>query len=202
MKNSVILLALIFAFLSSCTNVYFDQPQPKNGENLNFVPNELQGKWVDKLDTIYITKNGFEEVNVKTDSLDNIISVKKEKFFLSDSLVLNKAGKYYVINLLEKENWQVIILDKQNNGDIVWYYPSKPPFFGEGRDLKVKKVIGKINGVETIDKSLTNKDKGSSITVYYKGQFRINDIKKVILEENQLWIFKSDGSIIEPQKKN
>ena len=81
MKNSVILLALIFAFLSSCTNVYFDQPQPKNGENLNFVPSELQGQWIDKLDTISITKNGFEEVNVKTDSLDKIISIKKEKFF-------------------------------------------------------------------------------------------------------------------------
>ncbi len=202
MKNTFVLLALLLAFLTSCTNVYFDQPQPKNGKNLEFVPRELHGKWVDKLDTIYITKNGFTEVNVKTDSLDKITSVKTEKIFLSDSLVLNKAGKYYVINLLEKKNWQVIIMDKQSNGDIIWYYPAKPPFFGQGRDLKVKKVIGKINGIETIDKSLTNKDKGSSMTVYYKGQFRINDIKKVLLEENQLWIFKSDGSIIEPQKDN
>ena len=200
MKNTITLLALILA-LTSCTNVYFDQPQPKNGKYLKFVPEELQGKWVDKLDTIFITKNGFEEVNVKTDSLDNIISVKKEKFFLSDSLVLNKAGKFYVINLLEKGNWQIIILDKQSNGDIIWYYPSEPPFFGEGNDLKVKKVVGKIKGVETIDKSLTNKDEGTSITVYYEGQFRINDIKKVILEENKLWIFKADGSIIDPQKK-
>ncbi len=47
------LLALLLAFLTSCTNVYFDQPQPKNGENLKFVPKELRGKWVDKLDTIY-----------------------------------------------------------------------------------------------------------------------------------------------------
>lgn len=200
MKNTIILLALLVAFLTSCTNVYFNQPQPKNGKHLKFVPEELQGKWVDKLDTIFITKNGFEEVNVKTDSLEKIISVKKEKFFLSDSLVLNKAGKFYIINLLEKGNWQIIILDKQSNGDIIWYYPCKPPFFGEGRDLKVKKVIGKIKGVETIDKSLTNKDEGTSITVYYDGQFRINDIKKVILEENQLWIFKADGSIIDPQK--
>jgi len=186
MKNTILPFIFLLVIINSCTNVYFDQPQPKNGKNLKFVPKELHGAWVDNLDTIYITKNGFVEVNVKTDSLDNIISVKTENILLSDSLILNKAGKYYVLNLLEKGNWQVIIMDKQRSGDIIWYYPAKPPFFGEGHDLKVKKVIGKINGVETIDKSLSNKDIGSSMTVYYEGQFRINDIKKVILEENQL----------------
>lgn len=200
MKNKILPLLILLILIYSCTNVYFDQPQPKNGENLKFIPKELHGTWVENLDTIYITKNGFIEVNVKTDSLDDIISVKTENIFLSDSLILNKAGKYYVLNLLEKGNWQVIIMDKQRSGDIIWYYPAKPPFFGEGDDLKVKKVMGEINGVETIDKSLTNKDKGSSMTVYYEGQFRIKDIKKVILEDNQLWIFKSDGTIIEPQK--
>lgn len=202
MKSTLIILTLLTAFLSSCTNVFFDQPQPKNGKKLKFVPTELQGTWIEQLDTIYITKNGLEEVNVKMDSLDNIASIEREKFYLSDTLVLTKAGKYYVVNLFEKNNWQVIILDKQSNGDVIWYYPSEPPFFGEGQGLKVKKVTGKINGIKTTDTSLTNKDKGKEITVYYEGQFRIKDIKKVLLKENQLWIFKSDGSIIEPQKEN
>jgi len=200
MKNTLVFFTLLMVFISSCTNVYFDQPQPKNGEILKFVPLELRGTWIEKLDTLYITKHGFEEVNVKTDSFGTIASIKRETHILSDSLMLQKAGKYYVVNIREKKNWQVVILDRQNNGDIIWYYPFSPPFFGEGNGLKVKKVKGNINGVEIIDKSLTNKDKGSISSVYYQGQFRSEDIKKILIEENKLWIFKADGTIFEPKK--
>lgn len=199
MKNRLVFFVLLMVVISSCTNVYFDQPQPKNGEILKYIPLELQGIWVDKLDTLYITKHGFEEVNVKTDSSGTISSIKRETHFLSDSLMLQKAEKYYVVNIREKKNWQVVILDRQSNGDIIWYYPLNPPFFGEGNGLKIKKVKGKINGIETIDQSLTNKDKGSISSVYYEGQFKSKDIKKILLEENQLWIFKADGTIIEPE---
>jgi len=200
MKNTLVFFAFLLVFISSCTNVYFDQPQPKNGEILKYVPTELQGTWIEKLDTLYITKHGFEEVNVKTDSAGTIASIKRETHVLSDSLMLQKAGKYYVINIRERKKWQVVILDKQNNGDIIWYYPLSPPFFGEGNGLIIQKVKGKINGIETIDKSLTNKDKGSISSVYYQGQFKSKDIKKILIEENQLWIFKTDGTIIEPKK--
>jgi len=199
MKNRLVFFVLLMVVISSCTNVYFDQPQPKNGEILKYIPLELQGVWVDKLDTLYITKNGFEEVNVKTDSSGTILSIKREAHFLTDSLMLKKADKYYIVNIREKKNWQVVILDRQNNGDIIWYYPLNTPFFGEGNGLKIKKVKGKINGIETTDQSLTNKDKGSISSVYYEGQFKSKDIKKILKEENQLWIFKADGTIVEPK---
>ena len=193
--NFIIIGSLII--LNSCVSVYFDMPQPKGAVRINTVPQELQGKWNDKTDTCMITNGGMLQISLTRDSSGNIISSKRIPTSLSDSLMLFKAGKYYVVNTLNKEGkgYEVIVIEVQSNGDIGWYNAIKSPFFGTGTGYEVTKVVRTKNGKEIINKSLKNVP-GENITeVYYKGQMSITDLSKIVLPKNQFSILKKDGTM-------
>lgn len=61
------ILSLIFLF--SCTTVFFDQPQPTDTENLNYVPKEIQGTWryfkTNYEASIIIDKTSYHRVDIK-----------------------------------------------------------------------------------------------------------------------------------------
>lgn len=206
MKN--LLIISCFFVLSSCLHVYFDRPQPKKGIILSSVPQEVQGRWADSMDIIQVTDNCLSMFESQTDSVGNIIGVDSTYYFLSDSINIQKAGNYYVVNLLERgQGWEVYIIDKHANGDVYWYYPKTAPYFGKGHGLRVDRIDQNYKQIEINDstfkekkplykKSLKpNKNVTSVNSVYYKGQFRIKDIDKIIIPENIFWVFKADGTI-------
>jgi hypothetical protein len=130
----------------------------------------------------------------------------KEGFILSDSFQLYKAGDYYVANYTkDKIWWEVEIIDRKENGDLYFYYPSTAPYFGKRLGLRVSEIeqefepvwlndsVGKDRRV-IFKKSLKMKNVMSRNAVYYSGQFKIKDIKKVIIPENLSIIYKYDGT--------
>lgn len=197
-----VLLCLMFG-LNSCLSVYFDQPQPKNGIQLKSVPKELQGSWIEKSDTVYIGDNGI--YHYEFDSLSQ--SFVKEGLSLSDSVLLYKAGEYYVVNFTDDYKlWEVEIIHRHDNGDLYFYYPRTAPYFGRNINLRVDSISQVYEPVMINDstgrdrrvlfkKSLKMKNVMSRNAVYYKGQFRIRDIPKVIIPENLDGIYKHDGTI-------
>lgn len=202
---------LSFLSLTSCfsTYVYFDEPQPSKGTFLTEAPTELHGTWFDSTEIeLKISSTCLIMKERIYDSLDNSIRFEADTSCLSDSIMLYKAGDYYVLNLLHKdEKWQVFIIEKKSNGDQVWYYPETAPFFGRGHGLKVKEVektyrlkqIG--DSIYKEQKPIFNKSfrpnkKVEKINaVHYSGQFRIKDIQKVAIPENVFWVLRSNGKI-------
>ena len=84
----IVYLLITVAFLSSCSNIYFTEPQPIGGKNLNGFPEEIIGEY-----QVPIGKaNIIIEKNKITDA-DGI------ETFLSDSLIVRKLNDYYVINV-------------------------------------------------------------------------------------------------------
>lgn len=193
---------LLFFNLSSCFTVYFDQPQPKKGIKCTTVPDELHGKWIHESDTFYIDESGGFMYNF--DSISG--NYNKEGFILSDSILLFKAGDFYVMNhTKDKIWWQVQIIDRKENGDLYFYYPSTAPYFGKRLGLRVKNIEQEFEPVWLNDsigrdryvffrKNLSMKNVMTRNTVYYKGQFRIKDIEKIIIPDNLSIIYKHDGT--------
>jgi hypothetical protein len=206
LKQSFFVILLLLG-LSSCFHLYFDQPQPKKGIKLTTVPVELQGRWFRDNDTSYIDENGL--FNYDFDSIKG--KFIKDRYALSDSILLFKSGDYYVLNFKDKSWWEVVIIERKRNGDIYFYYPSTAPYFGKSFGLRVHKIDQHFGSIWINDsvardrhilfkKRLSLKKGISRKAVYYKGQFRIKDIKKVTIPENVLWIFKNDGTIENPIK--
>ena len=192
--------------------MYFDQPQPKNGVLLSSVPEELQGAWCSEYggempkDTTFIDRRGM--YHLKFDSV--AMKYVEESLFLSDTFLLYRAGDYYVTNATDDGKWwEINILHVQTNGDILIYYPSTAPYFGKRCGLRVDSIdqtYGRY-GADSSDwiertplfkKSLSMKNVLQRNAVYYSGQFRIKDIKKVIIPDNLVYNFRKDGIIVSP----
>lgn len=191
------------AVFASCTSVHFEVPQPKGGERLKEIPKELQGTWIHNFDTCYVFAKGYTDVNSTLDSLGKVVKVKRGTMLLSDSVILNKAGKYYVVNFLSDDGngYQVVILERKDNGEIQWYYPATPPFFGSGNGLVVKKVVRSKKQKTFTNKSLQKVEGEHIDKVFYSGQFGIDDIKKVLILQNTVRVLKTDGTFIDSTEK-
>ncbi len=199
-----LMFLLITAAFTSCTSVYFEVPQPKGGEKQAEIPKELQGMWIKKTDTCFVFAKGYADANAKFDSTGQVvIGVKKETNLLSDKMILNKAGQYYVANFLSDDGngYQVVIIEKKENGEIHWYYPATPPFFGSNKDLVVKKVVRSKKKKTFTNKSLLKVEGEHIDKVFYSGQFSIEDIKKVTIKENTIRILKPDGTYVDDSGK-
>ncbi len=196
-------LLLIVAVFASCTSVYFEVPQPKGGEIQNQIPKEIQGTWIKKFDTCYIFAKGYTDVNTSLDSAGKVTGVKRNTQFLSDSMLINKAGKYYVVNFLgdDGNGWQVVIIEKKENGEMAWYYPAAAPFFGSSSTLIVKKVVRSKKKKTFTNKSLLKVEGEHIDKVFYSGQFTMDDIKKVTIPENMVRLLKTDGTFIDDTGK-
>lgn len=194
MRYSILILGL--AVFSSCTSVYFEVPQPKGGEKQNEVPKELRGTWISKNDTCYVFAKGYTDATATLDSAGKVAGVKRSTILFSDSVILNKAGKYYVVNFLgdDGNGYQIVIVEKKDNGEIHWYYPATPPFFGSSKTLIVKKVERDKKQKKFTNKSLLKVEDEHIDKVFYSGQFTVDDIKKVLIRENTIRILKPDGT--------
>jgi len=205
-----ILVGLLFIgllFFSSCLSVYFDQPQPKNGVEQNTIPEEMQGRWESSTSTIIISKNCMIAIDLEENDSGDLIAKDTTLMCLSDSINIQKANEYFIVNLLDRNgNWGICAADILSDGTINWYYPATTPFFGKRGGLKVRKVTytykketGKRKTSPLFKKCLKpNKENWEINEVYYTGQFKIKNIDKIIIPENLFWSLKPDGTISAP----
>ncbi|MFZ6014165.1 MAG: hypothetical protein ACOYXT_27735 [Bacteroidota bacterium] len=123
MKYSIVLLLFI---LTSCKEVSFQQPQPKDRKALHQVPKDLQGKYLTiqdngelSKDTVIITANGYRfgyyEPAERAAGNDEY-----EVGVLSDTLVLKSYKGYYFLNVNEKPEWLLRVLKPEKSGDLVY----------------------------------------------------------------------------------
>lgn len=100
----MLLLVLLF-FSISCTNVYFENPQPAGQEDLSAFPKKLTGTYVDieKGDTVVVIySDGFT-----MDMSDNDVKIP-----LGEKAVLRKYRSYYFLSLKQEDSnlWAVYIV--------------------------------------------------------------------------------------------
>jgi hypothetical protein len=202
----IIVFVLPFVFLTSCTFVYFDQPQSAGGERLSSVPTEIQGQWVGSKDTVKVTSKGLTQISVAYDSLDNIESITETNYFLSDTVQLYKSGDLYVANLYNPEQgWEILVAKRSEEGAVTWYYPLSDPYFGKGGGLKIDRVErsksvpqGDSSVVETFSNKSLKVVEGENINViYYKGKMKPEKLPMIIQENNIYWMLLPDGTIYE-----
>ena len=103
MKTLFNILTVLCLIATSCTIVYFDQPQPVGKKNMNAFPKNILGsyKTISEEDTILrIEKNYI---------LAYFDEGKNLKFSMSDNLIARRYKGDYYINILDKESsyWNV-----------------------------------------------------------------------------------------------
>ena len=197
-------LSLIL-FVGSCTTVYFDRPQPKDGELLDEFPDEILNVWylnetLGKL-SIEFKLNSLNITEYEKDSLTNDMLVsKKTKLTLGDSIILKKRKSLYFLSLKENENkYQILgmVLNEDNEVDI--YVPQSIPFWKNSRRLKLDSVIVKEDGfmsVRTRTQQSFILNEGEDIqSIYYSGSIKSKHLRKMIREENLVLSLKADGNI-------
>ncbi len=165
MRNLILFFLFIGFISTSCTNVYFENPQPQKGQQANEIPSEYHGTFVgnisttDNLDTVYIKATTIKH--------------HKNLFEIGKNMELRKTKDYFWVNL------------KANNGHwaVISAYPAKPNML-EVKPLRFTKGKAKkaaqIADVKQIgeDEYLMNPSKRQMKKLFKKGIFN----EKVILK--------------------
>jgi hypothetical protein len=177
---------LLLAFLFSCKEISFREPQPAGRKTLATVPKELHGKYLPEKDdgglskdTIVITAKGY-----RFGYYDPAEQIKvRDKFDdgnLGDSLILRSFKGYYFLNFNERPEWLLRVFKRQSNGDLLYMTPEQ-----EGVDFKdyIKK-LGKeirIDSVKLNDEMLyqISPTPKQLVSLIEKGYFSKTLLKKV-----------------------
>lgn len=95
-------LSLVIIFLSSCSNVVYHNPIPKDQKSLTEFPKELHGSYVDHDgDTLCISSNKYRYGEINNQTL-----LQGE---LGEGLVLKKLDTYYFMNFKTEDGyWEMI----------------------------------------------------------------------------------------------
>ena len=202
MKLAILMTFLVFT-IYSCVSIYFTEPQPKDGFLFEKIPEELHGQWDDKSSGgIKIVNNGIITFKIRKDSLSNITDTSFTNFILSDTVQLYKLDPFYILNYKTKNNpWEIAIIEKQKNGNILTYVVFDPELFTKDTNLKLENANFTINGEDTIVKTLNpyceHSIKLNNAT--FSGKMSVQTIKKLAKRKNIFYILKKDGFVY-PQK--
>jgi hypothetical protein len=113
MKTSTIILLLIV--LGGCKEITYKEPQPKGKKELKKFPDELQGVFV-----IYRNNQPEDTVKITPDGAGDVKGLEKPMHF-KDSLVIKSFKGYFFANHLYKKGiYQLVVLQQQTNGDIIY----------------------------------------------------------------------------------
>ena len=201
MKKFTFLIAIATLFLSACTHVYFVNPQPKGAKQLSEIPKELCGKWDNEFGGVHIEFDKITMYDISRDSLDNIIYTNYTITPLSDMFRLYKAEDFYVFNLTEYEGyWEVGVVSIEKNGDIITYYISDVDALSNDPNLKVTEA-NYLVGDEEIMLTELNPEYDETeflMHVVFSGQMSVKSLRKMMVPENILYIFKPDGRFLYP----
>jgi hypothetical protein len=107
-----LLVCVAVVVIVACKEVSYRDPQPKGIRSLPQVPTRLQGNYLFKdekgeADTIVITSNSF---SAKSDP--------KDKYTLSDTLIMKTYKGYYFISKRDETTWLLRIVRQEKNGDL------------------------------------------------------------------------------------
>jgi len=200
------LLLLITAVFTSCTTVYFDRPQPKDGIIMTEFPEEIQGTWnlMEQLGSLKIelSASSMTMTEYEKDSITNENVVKKStEVLLGDSIVLKDCKSFYAMNLKENDKqFQVVTLVTNDQNDLLVYSPKSLPFWKNSCRLKLDSVVVSEGGFMGGGEERTQKNfeiaEGENIsTVFYSGWLKSKHLKKIHREDNLLLILRQDGTI-------
>ena len=196
----------VILFVGSCTTVYFDRPQPKDGEVIDEFPDEILNVWYLNEDlgklSIEFKLNSLNITEYEKDSLTNDMLVsKKTKLTLGDSIILKKRKNLYFLSLKENENkYQVIGMVLNEDNEVGIYAPQSMPFWKNSRKLKLDSVIvseggGFMSATTRTQKSFEINEGEDIQSIYYSGNIKSKHLKKMIREENLVLSLKADGNI-------
>jgi hypothetical protein len=181
MKLSLIILLSLS--LSSCVVTYFDAVQPMDGTTVTEIPSKFQGNWENEKIKITSNSDSIALIELKDGKPKN----SEENIFIhvSDSCIVKTAGKYCVLNLKDKNQYQLIILKSKANS-IEVYRPYINDKRIKGTNLKILDVP-----VDTT--------KANDIT-YVTGQITSKQLKKIIDTKDKMILLK-DGTIQTKDRK-
>ena len=199
-------LLLIATVFTSCTTVYFDRPQPKDGMVMTEFPEEIQGTWnlMEQLGSlkIVLSASSMTMTEYEKDSITNENVVKKStEVLLGDSIVLKDCKSFYAMNLKENDKqFQVVTLVTNDQNDLLVYSPKSLPFWKNSCRLKLDSVIVSEGGFMGGGEERTQKNfeiaEGENIsTIFYSGWLKSKHLKKIHREDNLLLILRRDGTI-------
>jgi len=198
---------LFCVVLHSCTTVYFDRPQPRDGKVLNEFPDEILNVWsidenLGRLE-IEFKLNALVITEYEKDSITNDMVVgKRSEIALGDSIILKNCKSFYALSLKEKENqYQIacLVLNEEDGVDI--YTPQNLPFWKNSRKLKLDSVevsdgSAFMGSGESRMQNNFDLNEGEEInTVYYSGSLKSKHLKKMLRKENLIMSLTSDGKI-------
>ena len=199
-------LSLIL-FVGSCTTVYFDRPQPRDGKILEGFPDEILNVWSisenqGRLE-IEFKLNALVITEYEKDSISNDMVVgKRSEIALGDSIILKNCKSFYALSLKEKENqYQIACLVLNENDEVDIYAPQNLPFWKNSRKLKLDSVevsdgsafMG--SGESRIQKNFDHREEEEINTVYYSGSLKSKHLKKMLRKENLIMSLTSDGEV-------
>lgn len=105
MKRCLIVLGILILF-ASCDQVIFPEPQPPKVNPLSYMPEVLQGNWIDQDgDTLYVGASSFSYYDdlgsyrnvVLSDT--SVLKVFREHYFYSTPVYVNEE-KYWITYIL------------------------------------------------------------------------------------------------------
>lgn len=195
---SISILILLFA---SCSSIYFQEVQPKGGDNLTEMPKELFGIWHGESEGWKIDKYGFTNIDYETDTLNNIIDTVYKTTPLSDSTRIYRTKDFYVLNLRENSQyWEIVVIRPMDKGDIYFYYISDPKIFTKIKGIKLERanyyIDGELRTVKTVDPDAESSIKFESAV--FSGQMKSGSLRKA-LKSLSPTVFGNDGKIYEPE---
>ncbi len=209
-----LLFVLLVCFLGSCmTHVHFNEPQPKNSHRLDAFPAELQGSWKrESGETFVITESYMTDERFIQDSLGLVIDTIADTTYLSDSLQLHTAGDYYVYNVLFGPFYVFAVVEKDQDGNWNHYYCDDPHMYKDMRGLKMdsaaitySEYFPETDELNVVDTTLLKPKKRNVFespydeirSVYFSGQIRIKDLKKLCKEEYFMFSLRKNGTYYE-----
>lgn len=193
----------LLLLLASCSHVYFTEVQPKDGIKLKIIPADIRGTWKSDRGSIQIHETGFTDVEYKLDSNNVLIDSTLRTFHLSDTFMLFKAEDMYVFNYkYESDYWELVVLSKQENGDIHYYETNEPTIFSDDSNLKLIEAKYDIDGEDKVVHELDPdfEDHISFEYAIYSGQMSINTLRQIMQPDYLQHVYRSDGTLFSPSE--
>lgn len=192
-------LIIIAALLSSCASVYFTETQPKGAKVVKYIPSELHGEWGNNECNILIDDDKIIATEWQYDSLTNQLDTTIKTLQLVDTAFLTVSKPYYVYHYgIYGGPWEIAVIEKKRNGDILIYETREPDTYRVDRNLKLKKARYIIDETDTIVHTVNPgfEESISFQSATFSGQMNKKTLKRIAVEANLMYTFKSNGQFI------
>ena len=183
----LIKIIFILTLLSSCTNVNFENSQPKNGKILNQFPEKLIGKYEFFSDTLIVERFYIQFPLKLFEKDESPKQLKNNKLWLSDSTLLKYHENNYFLNIKSKNtNWNTFLLKMNSLNNIIIESTTSYTFKDLNGEFKMSNSFERESQIELLLDSLGY----NKIDVLFSKSYNINPSKKQLkklIELNLFW---------------